>query len=324
MELVAYTAMAIGAGVALATRRPVVTYAWFGLFVIYSIAARLSPDLTGDMRRYYETATNWPAASFYILREPVLWYGSAILYRLLGSEMVAFLAIDIASGVVVFHSMRTLDRGDHCMIALAPTILSSYVIVLGQQNGYRQYTSFVLFLWSIAIARRSRRSSLVVFGLSFFTHNVTAILFGYWLDAGRGKARRYGPWVTLCGVVLLSVLWPYLRKSSSYTGLDTSFWYVLLVGGLVSLLIFVRNGRFGQRGDKTSGISNFLGFAPAIWVLASDQFERVAMYFLILIVVDLNRQHLVLGVGRGVMALLSYLILVLPVFMFVNVYSKLL
>ena len=222
--------------------------------------------------------------------------------------------------------MQILDERDHRMIAFVPTILSSYVAVLGQQNGYRQYTSFVLFLWAIALCIHHKRLSFVLFVVSFLTHNVTAVLFGYWLDTNRRQGRKYGPIVTLSGVVVLEVLWPFLRKSSSYTGLDTSFWYICLAGGILALLYFCRGGRLiGEgRGADTVALYNYLAFAPAIRVLASDQFERVSMYFLILILLDLNRHRGRVAVRGPLIDGITYSILVLPVFMFGNVYAKLL
>ena len=323
MELIAYSAMAVGAAIALGTKKPAIIYGWLGLFVIYAVAARLAPELTGDMRRYYEAASRWPGASLYTLREPVLWYGSAGLYALIGSKFLVFLAIDLMNAILVFYSLKRLDGGDFRTLALGPTILSSYVVVLGQQNGYRQYTSFVVFLCSIAVMCRSRTISATLFALSFATHNVSAIFFGYWVGSSGNRTLRIGPVITLAGVVLLGLLWPYLRKSASYTGLDTSYWYVLLVAGIVSVMIFVRNGRFPSYGGLNA-IYNFLAFAPAIAVLASDQFERISMYFLILIIIDLNRNSRALRVRLGLIQLVSYSILVPPVFFFVNVYSKLL
>lgn len=323
MEFVAYTVMAGGAYAALVTKRTSVVYGWFITFVLYSVAARLSPEITSDMTRYYAASRAWPSPSFYTLREPVLWYGASFLYLVLGKETLVFLAIDVMNALAVFHSMKMLDSADHRMVAIVPTILSSYVLVLGQQNGYRQYTSFVFLLWSIALCIRHRRLSFLFFVVSFLTHNVTAVFFGYWLDAARTKGRRYGPMVTVCGVIALVVLWPLLRKSSSYSGIDTSYWYIAIAVAVVLLVAYSAIGRLVGRGGPTFGLYNFLAFSPAIWVLASDQFERVAMYFLLLILLDLRRPGRRLPFRGTLVDSASFMILVVPVFMFANVYDKL-
>ena len=324
MELVLYTTMAAGACVALILKRPAIVYGWIGIFVLYSLAARLSPQITGDMGRYYEAARTWPSPSLYTLREPVLWYAASLLHWLLRSEIAAFLTIDFLNAFIVFRAMKLLDADDHRMVALVPTILSSYIVVLGQQNGYRQYTSFAIFLMSIATGNRNTRLSFALFVISFFTHNVTAIFFGYWLDSTRREGTRYGPSITVMGVLLLQSFWPILRKSSSFTGLDTSYWYIALVASILVGLLYARNGRFKPNADEAIGPYNFLAFTPAIWVLASDQFERVSMYFLVLVIVGIQRYRDRIAIRGGMIDAVSYAILVPPVFMFVNVYSKLL
>ena len=324
MELLAYTLMAAGAYVALIARRPAVVYGWMVFFLMYSIAARLSSDTTSDMAVYYNAARAWPSLSLYKLREPILWFSSSFFYYVVGNEVIAFLIIDILNGIVVLHAMRTFDDGDHRMVVLVPTILSSYVVVLGQQNVLRQYMAFVILLWALAVRSRNRCGSFMLFVLSVLAHNFAAVLFGYWFDIGRESRRRYGPLITIVGVILLSVLWPFLGKSSSYTGLDTAYLYVVLAAAFSLLLLYARSGRLQRFGGGSAALLNFIAFTPAISVLASDQFERIAMVFLILIVMDLYRYHRSLRLGGTEMAHVAYAILVLPVFLFSSVLSKLL
>ena len=325
MELVAYIIVAVGAYLALFTRERAVVYGWFVLFLVYSLIARLSPEITGDMRGYYYAAETWPPPLIlYTLREPIVWFGSSFLYYLTENHVATFLIIDALSGMVVIHAMKGLDDGDNRMVALAPTIISSYVFVLGQQNVLRQHVAFVILLWALAARWRNQRGAIGLFVLSVLAHNATAVLFGYWLDLGSGRRRRYGPLITVSGVILLNVLWPFLRKSSSYTGLDTAYLYIVLALALGLLLVYTDTGRLQRFGFRSPALLNFVGFAPAVGFLASDQFERVAMIFLIFIVIDLYRSHRSLRLGGMEVAHLACAILVLPVFLFSSVLSKLL
>ena len=325
MELVAYIIVAVGAYLALLTRERAVVYGWFVLFLVYSLIARLSPEITGDMRGYYYAAETWPPPLIlYTLREPIVWFGSSFLYYLTENHVATFLIIDALSGMVVIHAMKGLDDGDNRMVALAPTIISSYVFVLGQQNVLRQHVAFVILLWALAARWRNQRGAIGLFVLSVLAHNATAVLFGYWLDLGSGRRRRYGPLITVSGVILLNVLWPFLRKSSSYTGLDTAYLYIVFALALGLLLVYTDTGRLQRFGFRSPALLNFVAFAPAVGFLASDQFERVAMIFLILIVIDLYRSHRSLRLGGMAVAHLACAILVLPVFLFSSVLSKLL
>ena len=315
MELVAYIIVAVGAYLALLTRERAVVYGWFVLFLVYSLIARLSPEITGDMRGYYYAAETWPPPLIlYTLREPIVWFGSSFLYYLTGDHVATFLIIDALSGIAVIHAAKTVDDGDNLMLAFAPTIISSYVFLLGQQNVLRQHVAFVILLWALAARSRNQRGAMSLFVLSVLAHNATVVLFGYWFDIGSRDRRRYGPWITLAGVILMAILYPFLRKSTSASGLTTDYLYVGLAGALALLVLYARSGRISGSGSEA--LWNFLAFAPAIGILGSAQFERVAMMFLVLMFVDLYQNRRLLRMERSMVAHLAFAILVVPVFVF--------
>lgn len=315
MELIAYVVMAAGAYIALLKRERVVVYCWFILFVVYSLIARLSPEITADTKGYYHAAETWPPPLIlYTLREPLVWFGSSFLYYITGNHLATFLTLDILSGIAVIHATKALDDGDNRMVALAPTIISSYVFLLGQQNVLRQHVAFVILLWAVAVRSRNQRGAIGLFVLSVLAHNATAVLFGYWFDIGSRARRRYGPLITVVGVILIGILPPFLRKSTSASGLTTDYLYVALAAALVLLMLFANSGRLS--GARSAALWSFLAFAPAISVLGSAQFERVAMMFFVLVFVDLYRNHRSLRLEGSMVAHLAFAVLVVPVFVF--------
>ena len=323
MELIAYGTMAAGAYIALLTRERTVVYGWFILFVVYSLVARLSPEITWDMQVYYSAAETWPPAlTLYKLREPVVWFGSSFLYYVTGNHVVTFLTFDILSGMIVIHAMNAVDDGDNRMLAFAPTIISSYVFLLGQQNVYRQHVAFVILLWALAARSRDQRGAIGMFVLSALAHNATAIMFGYWLDVGSRARRRSGPLITILGVVLLAILFPILRKSTSATGLTTDYLYVALAATVGLLMIVANVGRLSS--TRSAALLNFVAFVPAIGILGSAQFERVAMMFLALLLIDLYRYHRSMRLEGTLVAHLAFAILVVPVFVFPSALTMLL
>ena len=306
VELFAYIVMVGGAYLAVLTKQPAVVYGWFILYVAYSLIVRLTPQVIPDIRTYYEVVATWPPPlAFFTLREPVTWLGIPFLHRLIGSRLVTFLIIDVLSGMIVIHAMKTLDDdGDHRMLALAPTIITSYVFLLGQQNVLRQQVAFVILIWALAARSRHQGRALALFVLSVLAHNATAVLSGYWFDVGRrGRQRRYGPLMTVVGVGLIGILLPFLRKSWAATGANTAYLYVVLAGALGLLLLYAS---MGQRPAVGAGaLANFIAFAPAVGILSSAQFERIAMMFLVLIVLDLYRHHRSLHLGANEIAHLA-------------------
>ena len=314
MELIAYVVMAIGAYVALIAKRPGFVYGWFAVFIVYSLIVRISPPTTPDMPVYYDAAETWPRLTQYTLREPVVWFGLPLLYKVIGTHTATFVIIDVLSAAIVVRTMKTMSGQGESMLSLAPTIICSYVLLFGQQNVFRQHVAFVILLWALAARSRNQRSSLVLLVISALTHNATVLLFGYWFDVGRHGKPRYGPFITFVGVIALGVLLPFLRKSSSATELNTVYLYYMLAGAFGLLMLYANVGRLSS--VRSSALFNFLAFAPAIGILASAQFERVAMMFLILMIVDLYKYHAPLRLSRMQVGHLAYLVLVIPVFLF--------
>ena len=316
MELALFATMVVLAYIALFSRRYTPLYLWFTIYVVYSFFVRIGPPIA-DIVNYTEALHAWPPPLlFYVLREPVVWVGAPLVRYIVGSDVVTFLAIDVIMGAIVLWSMRNSASRDGTPIRLAPTIATSYVFLLGQQNILRQHVAFVLFLWATASAYRSQARPLVLLSLSVLSHNTTLVLLGYWFDRHRRKRPLVGYLVTFCGVIALSFLVSVLGKSSINTGLDTRFLYLLV--GLVVLLV-IAYAKVGRRFlSLCPALSNFLAFTPAMMILASAPFERIAMMFLVLIAVDICRNHSELELTRGLAAHIAYIALVLPVFVFPN------
>ena len=322
MELIAYVLMAAGAYAALITKNRGIVYCWFILYAAYSVIVRIMPP-TLDMIVYSRAlALSPPLLTLYTLREPVVWIGASLLHDLLNDRIATFLIVDILTGLIVFRSMKALDDGRGGTFALAPTIMTSYVFLLGQQNVWRQHIAFVLLLWAVASRSRNQRGAIFLLLLAFFAHNVAALFFGYWFDAGRTKRPRYGPILTLVAVIAMGSTLPLLGKSSAATGLSTDFLYVLLACGVLLLLLYTNSGRFSA--IHAPALLNFLAFVPAVALLASAQFERVAMMFLVLIVVDVQRNNRLLRLGTAEVAFAGFTVLVVPVFFFRSTLNALL
>ena len=323
MELSAFLVMAFGAYATLLTRNRRGVLSCFAVYVIYSIIIRSAPP-TSDMVVYYEAAASLPSWRFYYLREPVVWFGSAFLYGFTQHIAVTFVIIDIVAGLLVLWAMQKIDDGDGRMFALAPTIFSSYIFVLGQQNIFRQHIALVLVLCSLALRSKSVIASFAVFIGAFLTHNVTAVLGGLWLDSGHRSGIRKGPLLSAAAVGMLVIAGPLIGKSATDTGIDTRHLYFAISAALAVLLLYANVGFLGIFDWRSAALTNFVAFAPAILVLSASQFERSAMLFYLLIIIGFYRNASALRVSETTVAHLAYFLLVVPVFLFDSVLGKLL
>ena len=314
MELIAYVCMAGGAYVALTTNSKRVVYCWFVLYAVYSVVGRSLPPVI-DMVAYSNAMTTWPPPlSFYTLREPVIWLGTPSLYFVLNNRIVTFLVVDLLTALIVLHAMRVLDHGDGRMFSFAPTVMTSYVFLLGQQVVWRQHVALVILLCAIAYRSRHQRRSVLLFALSVLSHNAAAVFFGYWLDVGRTRRPRYGPALTIASVIGIQFTLPFLGKPGAATGLSTEFLYILLAIGAILLLLFANRGRINV--IATPALWNFVAFVPAVFILTSASFERISMMFLIFIFVDLYRHHRSVLIDSPVVAQAAFLVLVVPTLIF--------
>ena len=315
--------MAAGAYVVLLTKSRAGVLGCFVVYVIYSIITRTAPP-TADMAVYYDAATTLPSWQFYYLREPVVWFGSALLYRLTQDVALTFVIFDVLAGFLVLWTMQEIDDGDGRVFALAPTLLSSYVYVLGQQNVFRQHIALVLVLCSVGLRSKSVIASFAVLMGSFFSHNVTAILGGYWLDSGKKRRIRKGPWISAAGAIILVFAAPLIGKSAATTGIESRYLYLATGAALAAFLLYANVGMLRVFDWRTAALSNFFAFSPAILVLSSSQFERAAMLFYVLMIIDVYRHSSSLRINEMTMAHLAYFLLVVPVFVFESAISKLL
>lgn len=315
MELTAYVLMAFGAYVAIISRRRSILYGWFFLYIAYSFIVRSMPP-TVDMVTYSKAMTVWPPPlTFYTLREPVVWIGVPFLHYLLNNRIATFLIVDVLTGLIVYRALHDLDEGDGRMFSMAPTIMTSYVFLLGQQNVWRQHVAFVILLLAVASRARHRRGSIFLFILSFLAHNATAVLFGYWIDTGRAQRFRYGPLLTFGTVILMLYALPSLHKKNTVaTALNTEYLYVAIAVAAILIILYSTTGRLSAIGPPA--LLNFLGFLPAVAILASAPFERIAMMFLVLIVIDIQRRHQALRIGSVETQHVAFLLLVTPTLIF--------
>ena len=140
---------------ALVRRNRRYVYAWVGLFVAYSIAARIRVP-ANDMVNYVAALGSWPPPiTIYTVREPVIWFGLPVLGLVLENPILAFVAIDVVTCVITIRALERLDDGSNKLLALAPVLLSSFVFLFGQQNVLRQHVALVRLSMGVVLWARN-------------------------------------------------------------------------------------------------------------------------------------------------------------------------
>lgn len=157
---------------------------WFFVMVCLSLSSRLgfvySPE--SDYGAY---AMNMAITDYilpYHYREFVFWLGSRFLYGVLGDPNLVFVAMDLVLFIAFYNALKLLatifdkdiDTANLRYLFFGAFLCLPYVI--GFNNSYRQLLAICFFLNSLAYVRTKPKLSSAIFLISFFTHNVVAIM----------------------------------------------------------------------------------------------------------------------------------------------------
>ena len=315
MELIFFIVMAAVALLVLFVKDVKLTIiVWFIIFIIYSFITR-SGAQGDDMRDYY---SRLGSECICHLRELLYYYITIYLIKLIRNGVYTFFLLDIILAGSTIWSLNRLDDGEGSLLSISPTILTSYVFLLGQQNIYRQHMAFVVFLVSLSLRKKTTIPSLIIFIGSCLIHNSLAILAGYWYDEKRGTKRGMlrGSLITLLISVLFTIFTHQLFGGYHDTGANTSFVYFIIAAIIVFLLLYSKLGQMKVL-LRFPSLENMFLFTPIfLSPLYGAIIERFLMMFIVLLVIDLCRYRSLYGFSKTVTDLFSYSALVIPVFLF--------
>ncbi len=244
----------------------------------------------------YTDSMRWTEVPDRYRFEPLLWTGLAASYGVLQDERLTLLCADTVGLVVLAFGLHQLKAPAYSWYAL----ILFFPVVLGMQNGLRQYFAAVCFLWSFAIADRAPRRAGVVAMFAVLTHSTTLVMLP--LLGARSPIRAVRFAAVLGSIaVAIGLHWAAQVKGEKEVGFDFASVYLAVVSCIliVSLLL-----------DLPSAAKPIPGLEPAVWTaativmvgafcfLSSAWVERIGMFALIVgfiplcLAIERRRRHL--------------------------------
>lgn len=144
----------------------------FLCLMAWSIIAR-SNSIQQDLIVYSETMTyNWDFyKSLYVLREPIYWITSKVLYDFFKEPISVFIVWD----ALVFSLLTYISYKKDIKPYFILVFILFFPNVMGFLNVYRQYISTVFLFLAFLIVYESHVKSKIFYLASFLSHNVGAI-----------------------------------------------------------------------------------------------------------------------------------------------------
>ena len=242
---------------------------WFIWSLLLSLIIR-SSKFDVDMVVYAQSL-NYSNYSTYIVREPIVWLGTRLLFYLTQSSIITFLIFDLLSFIAIFLGLRALKvpRYYYFLIYIMPFVF------FGMQNIYRQYLAMSFLFACYALC--SRIIPKLFFSASaIFSHN-SAILFVPLLSKKRQSIFYIFLTVFLLNVLLVNI---DVQKSGRTIGYDLSLVFTCFVAVLLAIHLYFRRSR-----DHTPlFVYGFVLLAVGSLHLESSQIERLGYYLLFIMV----------------------------------------
>ena len=184
----------------------------------------------------------------YYLREFIFWLGSRFVYYVIQDEFLSFLFMDLIWIIVMIKVGNRMSsfKSENLNNALLLVLMTSFPFVFGYENIYRQFFATVFALLSYSLIEKKYYMSLFFLVVSFFMHNIVALLLPLFLIKKFYKFNfpdrmQISTIITLVFIASLGFL--VKLKSVEQTGLNMGMFYLLVFVLLlvVALLVFRKN-----------------------------------------------------------------------------------
>lgn len=229
----------------------------------------------------YARVMTYENYSLYHFKEPVIWLGHKILFRIYDDPFVVFLLTDTVIGILLFRSFKNLNLPQYLYFS----ILIFFPFIMGMQNAYRQWVSSILFLYSFSLIwnYNFKAKSFLFFGLSILTHNVAALMLPiYFL---KNNVRERILWFLALIISFLGVYFGANIKSSHNTGADLRFLYLALMLFILLAIPIVDRGIIKRvRKHQYKLIVTLIAISLfGLLQLSSASSERLSMFCLMIL-----------------------------------------
>ena len=252
----------------------------------------------------------------YYLREFIFWLGSRFVYYVIQDEFLSFLFMDLIWIIVMIRVGNRMSsfKSKNLNNALLLVLMTSFPFVFGYENIYRQFFATVFALLSYSLIEKKYYMSLFFLVVSFFMHNIVALLLPLFLIKKFYKFNfpdrmQISTIVTLVFIASLGFL--VKLKSVEQTGLNMGMFYLLVFVLLlvVALLVFRKN--IYILFEKAPSLFFIVLLMMGFMVLNVDMVtERLGMMFICFITYDLYKYSSEIE-SRGIRSLVRLVLMLL-------------
>ena len=231
----------------------------------------------------------------YYLREFVFWLGSRLVYYIFQDELISFVFMDIVwiIAMIKVGNRMSLYNKERLNNGLLLVLVTSFPFVFGYENIYRQFYATVFALLSYSLIDKKYYSSLFFLILSFFMHNIVALLLPLFFMKKFYKFNfsdriQISFIVSLIFVASLSLL--VKLKSAEQTGLDMGMFYLLIFLVLLIIGSLVFRDNIYMLFQKVPSLFFIVVLMIGLVVLNVDMVaERLGMMFICFLTYDLYK-----------------------------------
>ena len=262
-----------------ATRpRPALVVLWFVLSVAL-VAAYRSGNWDADMPGYV-AAMAWTEVPDRYAFEPILWKALQVCYSVIGDETGTLLVLDTVGLFVMWIGLKSMRAPYFSYFGL----VVFFPIVLGLQNGYRQFFGMMLSMYAFALMRRTVAGAVAILALATLTHTASIAVIP---TVVARRNTRPASMTAVGGAILASLVMAPLAemKGDKLVGFDFSALYLGVVLA-IALAAWLPFGRISA--VPASGLERLPSTVAAITMIgatisfSSAWIERLGMFFLVL------------------------------------------
>jgi hypothetical protein len=227
----------------------------------------------------YAEAANYTSNSFYFLREPIVWYSLRIGVGVTNSPEAAIIIIDLILGAFLLLNLNKVGLPVYSLFA----ILIFFAFVIGYQNVYRQWVSFIFFIiaFQSQLLEKGIRFRLLFLALAGLSHNSALILAPIlFLRKSENFIFAALTFASLLGLFIFSG-----SKSSPISGIDSAVIYLSMICLISVGLCFmpkVLNISAVEINNYKVNLSIIGTSLFSYFALSPGSFERLGLTFLII------------------------------------------
>lgn len=205
--------------------------AWFAVMLCLSFAIRWTVIESnqvlndGDFSAYVNNMKIKDTFIIYFLKEPVFWYGTQFLYRVIGNAGLVFVVIDVIIFVTFYKSVSLFQIYFSKNIKFYNVrylyfgAFLCYPYIAGMHNNYRQILAVTIALYAIGIVNTKFKKSFIIFLIAMAIHNAVVVLSPILLLVGKHKISSSFIYIASFAIII-GLIVPLFFMNFGYDG-----WY---------------------------------------------------------------------------------------------------